>query len=349
MAAFPISTKFFDATGLDPSMEKTSSDLIKINLHIKNLAAKEYKACKVYVIFDSEHSQRKCLESMSVATFSAMADDKNTMKGENVLEGNVMKVDEAPEPETIFYENLQYGLWIQIAEQVLAWAIIVIGLIIAYFSIRVCFNRGQPALGAVLISVWNIILPEFVRISVTKLEHHHTTDSVENAYLAKTVAVRGFISTFILYLVGREHASQLLSSYFIGSIQAVLLADALTSPVLRLLDLGGNFNRHVLAPMAISDERAKSLMIGADYFLVSRLKNNQIRTMSRANLITDYFSQRQAARYTDLSKSLFMSLFFSALFPLGYFYTFASIVINFWVDKSVIYPYMHVPLSCASP
>ena len=41
--------------------------------------------------------------------------------------------------------------------------------------------------------------------------------------------------------------------------QAVLLADALTSPILRLLDVGGNFKRYVLARFAGSDERARSL------------------------------------------------------------------------------------------
>jgi hypothetical protein len=183
-------------------------------------------------------------------------------------------------------------------------------LCFTYYSIESAFADGQTVAGALLISFWNSVLPEINRYLVMNYETHHNTEDMETSFLSKTVTARWFTSSIILYLVGLDHTSQILSPYYIGSIQAVLLADAITSPIVRLMDLGGVFNRYVLAPIAGTDGRAKSLYIGTDYLL--------------------------AERYTDLAKTVLMSLFFSAIFPIGYWYSAMACFICFWVDKICI-------------
>ncbi len=54
------------------------------------------------------------------------------------------------------------------------------------------------------------------------------------------------------------------------SIEAVLLADAVTSPAMRILDVSGNINRYVRAPLAATEARAKALNTGTDYLLAER-------------------------------------------------------------------------------
>ena len=61
-----------------------------------------------------------------------------------------------------------------------------------------------------------------------------------------------------------------MSPYYIGSVQAVLLADAITNPIVRLMDGGGNFKRHVLVHMSGTDERAKAFEEGTDWLLAER-------------------------------------------------------------------------------
>ena len=90
----------------------------------------------------------------------------------------------------------------------------------------------------------------------------------------------------------------------------MLLADAITNPIVRLMDMGGNFKRHVMAPIAGTDERAKAWELGTDWLL--------------------------AERYTDLAKTMLMSMFFSAIMPTGYWYSAFSCFISFWVDKYCI-------------
>lgn len=93
-------------------------------------------------------------------------------------------------------------------------------------------------------------------------------------------------------------------------MQAVLLADAITNPIVRLLDGGGTFKRQVLAPLSGTDDRAKAFAEGTDWLL--------------------------AERYTDLAKTILMSLFFSALFPLGYWYSALACGVSYWCDKYAI-------------
>jgi len=294
--------------GLDPTLEYFTMELLKVNLAISKVKHIEYKATKVFITFQTEKAQRECLEKMCVGSIPAALDWKDSIADQRMLmEGNLLNMKEAPEPSSILYENLQHGTFQHLKEQLISWFILGIGIIICYFSVDACFQQGEPVLGAILISVWNSILPMINRYLVTSFETHHTLDDLEDSFLSKTVAARGFCSSIILYLVGIDHSSQILSPYYIGAIQAVLLADALTSPVIRVADVGGNINRYILAPIAGTDDRAKALAIGTDYLL--------------------------AERYTDLAKTMLMSLFFSAIFPLGYFYSTFACFLNFWVDK----------------
>eukprot|EP01083_Nonionella_stella_P101217 286678_1 len=142
-----------------------------------------------------------------------------------------------------------------IFEQLISWTLLAVGLIITYFTIDSLFKAGQPVMAALAISFWNGVLPELNRFLVMYYETHHTTEDIEDSFLSKTVAARWFTSSIILYVVGLDHSSQILSPYYIGSIQAVLLADALTSPIIRLMDVSGNLKRFVLAPIAGTDDR----------------------------------------------------------------------------------------------
>lgn len=60
---------------------------------------------------------------------------------------------------------------------------------------------------------------------VTLYESHHTQDALEDSYLSKVVFARGFCSSVILYITGLDHSVQMLSPYFIGSLQARLSSE----------------------------------------------------------------------------------------------------------------------------
>ena len=43
-----------------------------------------------------------------------------------------------------------------------------------------------------------------------------------------------------------------------------------------------------------------------------------------------------AERYTDMTKTLFVSLFYASVLPAGLFVSCVAFVVNYWVDKVVL-------------
>jgi len=284
--------------------------LLKVNMQISKLKHKTYQASKVFVIFNEEQSQRACLKAMCVGTIPAMLDRTDQIDPKFLFKGNLLAIREAPEPSSVMYENLDVGTAELIKQQMISWLVLGCGLVVTFFTIDAAFKNGFPVVGAILISFWNSVLPSVNKVLVASFETHHELEDMEKSFIQKTVTARGFTSSMILYFVGLSHSPQVLSGYYIGTIQAVLLADALTTPLARAMDVGGFFKRRILAPIAGTDDRAKALNTGTDYLL--------------------------AERYTDLAKTVLMSMFFSAIFPVGFYYSAFACFCSFWADKYCI-------------
>ena len=107
-----------------------------------------------------------------------------------------------------------------------------------------------------------------------------------------------------------------MSPYYIGSVQAVLLADAITNPIVRLMDGGGNFKRHVLVPMSGTDERAKAFEEGTDWLL--------------------------AERYTDLAKTVLSKFCFGKSKALSWAYIACCALTLFMLHLYLYYVSEHV-------
>jgi len=69
----------------------------------------------------------------------------------------------------------------------------------------------------------------------------------------------------------------------------------------------GNLYRHILGPRAEDQRRMNLYFTGGSYHI--------------------------GERYTDITKILFLTLFYSVLFPLGFFFASAIFTVYYWVDK----------------
>lgn len=211
------------------------------------------------------------------------------------------------QPSTIIYENLEVGFARHCAEQAISWSLLAAMLTGCYFAAELCYDNGQSFLASYVIIFCNVFLPTFISYLVHEFESHANFDDIENSFISKVVTARSFCSVAIVLSIGLRNSSLTLTPYYIKSVQSILQADAITGPILRLLDIGGRFNRLVVAWLAKNKRRAFALQAGADYLL--------------------------AERYTDLVKTLLLCLVFSALFPLGYAYAGLACFMNYWVDK----------------
>ena len=228
-SAKPWLKRLLEAAGLDPTLESLSVQLLTVKIQIRDelrravrrargthkramretkslLPPRLYDACKVFVTFESEQSQRECLEKMTVGLVPALLDRRDVIDPKFLFHGNLLHVHEAPEPSSVQYEFLDKGFDDHVFEQARSWAIMVAILVLTYFTVTACFDQGQPVLGAIMISFWNGLIPEAVRLLVTSLESHHTFGGVEDSFLAKTIAGRWFTSSVVLYVSSKTNS-----------------------------------------------------------------------------------------------------------------------------------------------
>ena len=114
---------------------------------VTTLPPRFYDACKVFVLFNSEQSQRACLEAMCVGKMHTMLDSHEVIDKRYLLEGNLLHVEEAPEPSSVQYEFLDTDYGQHCAEQARSWAIMAFILFLTYSTVVACFNGGSPILG----------------------------------------------------------------------------------------------------------------------------------------------------------------------------------------------------------
>jgi hypothetical protein len=93
----------------------------------------------------------------------------------------------------------------------------------------------------------------------------------------------------------------------LGQIQSILIADCVTTPVMRILNIYEHVMHRVVAPTKKTQSQMNVLFQGAYWNL--------------------------AERYTDMIKTLFVGLFFSTIIPSSLFITAATMAVTFLVDR----------------
>jgi hypothetical protein len=91
------------------------------------------------------------------------------------------------------------------------------------------------------------------------------------------------------------------------AMYAIFITEMLKTPFIQILDVPGNIKKHVLAPRSPSLKRATKYFRGTPYDL--------------------------SERYTNMTKVLFMTFYYSMIFPAAYFLAGATLAVHYWVDK----------------
>mmetsp|Transcript_8946 Transcript_8946/g.9816 ORF Transcript_8946/g.9816 Transcript_8946/m.9816 type:complete len:380 (-) Transcript_8946:176-1315(-) len=99
-------------------------------------------------------------------------------------------------------------------------------------------------------------------------------------------------------------------SYLIDYVYVMFLFDLILTPVLYILDIFGNLSRHYFGPRATC-QRRMNLCFKAGQYDIGQM-------------------------YTNVTRILFFTLFYSTIFPLGYFFAFAIFTIAHLMEKFCI-------------
>ncbi|KAL3827557.1 hypothetical protein ACHAXA_002054 [Cyclostephanos tholiformis] len=292
---------------LSSGMPELVGRLSLLNTQIQGLAQQEYRATRVFCTFETEGAQRQVLSKMTVGYLAALRNNTYKINSNLLFRGeHVLHVREPEEPSCIRWTDLDDN-WITWLSKLSVSTLISLACI-ASVAVIVYFLRLKSALYAALaISISNAFFPLIAKVA-TSFESHTSMTGMQTSLLIKITAFRWVVTAVIITIItpftstitnGPEHLIQ--------SIYTIFLADLVTSNVLQLADIPSNFNRHFLAPRARSQERMNLLMSGTDYSI--------------------------AERYTNLSKTLFLTFYYCAIYPSAFFLCALTLFVNFFVDK----------------
>lgn len=290
--------------GLFRDLRYWFQQLDKIKAEIEEIKPETGKAVKVFVTFEQEEGQRKCLEALTEGLIPAITEMSTKITDDKKFRGeNVLHVEEAAEPTDVFYQFLHVDLFTQLKEQLVTYSLsfILIGLMAL---IIVLLAESSPGAAAIFISLSNAIVPILLKI-FTSFERHHNATSYQRSLLMKLVIAR-WMNTAIIIFLTTPH-DETLSETNMEQIMSILIADAFTTPVLRFIDINTKLQQLFLAPLARTQDKMNTYFMGTNWFL--------------------------AERYTDMTKTAFVSLVFAAILPQGLFVSVIAFLMCFWVDK----------------
>jgi len=298
------------AFGMKP-MKKWKAALEKVNAQLQealNAAqSRPYVPSKIFVTFETETGQRNCLKALSMGTLTAAFDwGKDKIPQEYLFKGqNVLSVQEAPEPNEVFWEDVDSTFMKRIKQQTKTWiltCLLVVGSVIVCKQIQV---GSGPAIAALWITLTNILVPQVLRKLCFEIEDHVSLNAQQTSLFLKLTFFRWMNTAVVIYII--TDFEDYLTVRSLRQVQAVIFGDAITSPIIRTLNLATLFKQHVIARYAPCQEKVNQYFLGKPWY--------------------------PAERYADMTKSLFLALFYSVLFPAGLFITCVGYAFIYVVDK----------------
>jgi hypothetical protein len=266
-----------------------------------------YVPSKVFITFETEIAQRRCLKALSQGLITAAFDmGKDKMDPAYVFKGtNVLSVKESPEPSEVFWEDVQCTFKSRVKQQTKTFimtCLLVLGSVFACKGLQGAVGAGGAA---IWISLTNIIVPIVIKHFVTQMEDHVSVNDQQLSLFLKLTFFRWMNTAVVIYMITDFDA--FLTLLAMKQVQAVIFADAITSPIIRTLDPSSLINHLIICHYAPTQEKMNSYFMGLPWMA--------------------------ADRYSDMTKTLFLALFYSALFPAGLFFTALGYGFIYNVDK----------------
>lgn len=291
-----------------PGIPELFGRVASLTARVQGLSQQDYPATSVFVSFETEASQRLVLSKLSVGSMAANRNQTSVMaQTPNYLFRRkfLLNVQEPDEPSTVRWEDLNTKA-LQRYKQLLLTAIVTIGgiALIALF-VRI-MHDVSPVMAALTITAFNGIFPQLALL-LTKIESHPSEGSKQTSLYFKIAIFRWVITAVIITIITPFTKTLDKDDGLIESIYQIFFADIIFTNGFQLLDPLGHIQRHILAPRAATQDGMNLNMRGLDFEL--------------------------AERYTNMTKSLFLALWYFSIFPWALFMCSFALLVNFFVDR----------------
>jgi hypothetical protein len=291
---------------VSPGIPELFARLVVLTAKVQGLAQQDYPASNVFITFETEAAQRRVLSALSVGSMdvarnkkTAVADPKYLFRGEKLL-----SVKEPDEPNTVRWQDLNEKFKERLKQQALTTLCTFIA-IVAIAAIVQAVNNASVAFAAFAIAIFNSLFPMVAKF-LTDLEAHYSEGGKQRSLYFK-IALFRWANTAVVITIITPFTSTLSDGGLIDQIYALFIAEIVTTNAVQLLDPVGHFQRHFQAPREKTQDAMNLKMQGQVFEL--------------------------AERYTNMTKILFLTLWYCAIYPGAFFMCSFALLINYFVDR----------------
>ena len=291
-----------------PGIPELFRRVVVLTIDIRGLAQHTYPATKAFVTFETEADQRRILKEMAVGSYYASKNETSRVKDSKYLfRGEHMLYVHEPreEPNTYLWismnEKFLDRLWQQTLTSIATFAsILLVALIVRLV------NDYSAVFSAFAISIFNGAFPEFAKL-LTKFEGHSTEAKVQTSMYIKIALFRWVNTAVVITIITPFTFTLIENGGLIGQVYALFFTEIFTMNAFQLADPAGHFYRHFLAPRAKTQDEMNIYMKGLEVEL--------------------------AERYTNLTKIFFLALWYSTIYPAGFFMGAFALFVNYFTDR----------------
>jgi hypothetical protein len=291
-----------------PGIPELFRRVVILTIDIRGLAQHDYPATKVFVTFETEADQRRVIENMAVGSIYVKRNDTSVLKDTRYLfrGEHMLRVQEPREEPTVYRwtsinERFLDRLWQQTLTLIATFAAITFVAMV----VRIV-NAKSNVLAAFAISVSNGTFPEFAKV-LTQFEGHETEAAMQTSMYLKICLFRWVNTAVVITIITPFTSTLVVENGLINQIYALFFTEIFTMNVIQMIDPWGHVMRHFLAPRS--------------------------KTQDEMNVNMKGLEVEVAERYTNLTKILFLALWYSAIYPAGFFMASVALLINYFTDR----------------
>ena len=300
-------------------------------------ADSERKPKAAYVVFDTEGGARTACELYGQSSLEKMnlcgcTENIQRVKdvynsGRDPLVTDLIQAcnhEEAREPSDLLWENIGVSNMEVNVRSSLSWVAagvvcsILFGILLAMKGDQARQKAGKSVGGdyvdaaistvaSMVIVVLNMALPRVMKASCSVEVHKSVTDK-QNSMMTKLSIVRFFNTAILTFLL--TPSGNVLSSRTITDVQSILIADLTIPAMSRLVDVYNLVMRYGVGRSAATQTQLNQYFSGTEWKL--------------------------AERYTDVSKTIFVCLFYGAILPSGYAICAITFLVTYLTDKYLL-------------
>lgn len=288
--------------------EKYIAQLREVDKLLSTAFHAKYPVCRVYVTFENEIDQRRCVEELEVPDMQAMLDARysNNILQEHRFRGvNVLNIREPPEPDNIIWKNIEMNTHSLLVKKLLSY-VLTFGLMCTFWFL-VNYTSSNSLVLAVVIGIVDSALP-YIMPYLTDLVTPQTEGTRQASLQMRLFGARLLLTTLIPYI--QSSWREVLSDEYITRVFTVQVTACFTAPLLALIDAPGLFYRHVAVHFSDTQEEYNSYFQGTELSL--------------------------AEQYTGIARVLFVSLFYSLLTPLSILLCSVAFVVIFVINNFLL-------------